>query len=417
MCGRFVLYFMAVTAITARVFAQHGFPIETITFGGTDYPREVLLAATGLHAPMPFSEGALRDAAQKLQDTGFFRSVQFHYEPARDRQGYAVTFDLTKDTDTMPARIDIPDVDEEAVWKTLEAADPMLTRQVPANPIAQDRYLHAIEKYLVDHGEEQKIAARANGGRLGNDPVTLVFEPANLPIIAAVRFTDTFAIKPADVEAVLEPIAANSGYTEGRFRQLLELNVRPMYEERGFLGVVFDRIRLKEDDAGHLTVETHVIDGRKYNLGSVKLDGANLPEADLRAAGGFHPGALANWTEFREGVENMDLVFRRRGYIHERSIIERTLNSREGTVDAVVHFAPGMQYRFGRLILTGLPPDQQTLAERMWTLQPGQPLDAEYPREFLRAVMHDLRPRAGKFSQSFPPGDGPDVLNVEIAFR
>jgi hypothetical protein len=413
MRAAFVIYFIAVTA----TLAQSSFPIETITFRGTDYPREALLAATGLHVPMPFSETALRDAAQKLQNTGFFRAVQFRYEPARGRNGYAVTFDLTKDDDTMPARIDIPDVDEETVWKELESEDPLLTRQVPVNPIAQDRYLHAIERYLVEHGEEQKIAARVNGGELGSAHVTLVFEPASLPIIAAVRFTDTFAIKPADVEAVLEPIAANSGYTEGRFRQLLDLNVRPLYEERGYLGVVFDKIALKYDDVGHLTVETHVTDGRKYNLGNVKLDGANLPEVELRQAAGFHTGALANWTDFREGVENMDRVFRRRGYIHERSTVERTLHSREGTVDAVVHFAPGVQYRFGRLILTGLPPDVQTLAEGMWTLQAGQPLDAEYPREFLRAVIHELKPRAGRFSQSFPPGDAPDVLNVEIAFR
>ena len=413
MRAAFVIYFIAVTA----TFAQSSSPIETITFRGTEYPREALLAVTGLHTPMPFSEAILRDAAQKLQNTGFFRAVQFRYETARDRRGYAVTFDLTKDDDTMPARIDVPDVDEEAVWKELQSEDPLLTRQVPVNPIAQDRYLHAIERYLVEHGEEQKITARVNGGELGSARVTLLFEPENLPIIAAVRFTDTFAIKPADVEGVLEPIAANSGYTEGRFRQLLDLNARPLYEERGYLGVVFDKITLKYDDAGHLTVETRVIDGRKYNLGTVKLDGANLPEAELRQAAGFHTGALANWTEFRDGVENMDRVFKRRGYIGERSTIERKLNSREGTVDAVVHFAPGVQYRFGRLILTGLPPEVQTLAEGMWTLEAGQPLDAEYPREFLRAVIHDLKPRAGKFSQSFPPGDAPDVLNVEIAFR
>jgi len=413
MRGNFALYYIAVTAI----FAQSGSPIETITFRGTEYPGAALLEATGLHAPMPFSEAALRDAAQKLQNTGFFRAVQYRYEPARGGRGYAVTFDLTKDDNTMPARIDIPDVDEEAVWKALESADPLLSRQVPVNPVAQDRYLHAIQQYLLDHGEEQKIAARINGGELGSAHVTLVFEPQNLPIVAAVRFTDTFAMKPADVEAVLEPIAANSGYTEGRFRQLLDLNVRPLYEERGYLGVVFDRFTLRYDDAGHLTVETHVTDGLKYNLGKVSIEGANLPEAELRQAAGFRTGELANWTEFRDGVENMDLVFKRRGYIHERSTIERTLNSREGTVDAVVHFAPGVQYRFGRLILTGLPPDVQTLAERMWTLEAGQPLDAEYPREFMRKVMRELKPRAGRFSQSFPPGDGPDVLNVEIAFH
>lgn len=412
MRGGLAVNFIAVTAI----FAQSGFPIETITFRGVEYPRDALLAVTGLHAPMPFSEAALREAAQKLQDTGFFRAVQFRYEPAPDRKGYAVSFDLTKDTDTIPARIDIPNIDGEEIWKALEAADPLLSRQAPVNPVAQDRYLHAIEQYLTEHGEEEKIAARVNGGEIGSGRLTLVFEPENLPTIAAVRFTDTFAIKPAEIENVLEPIAANSGYTEGRFRQLLDLNVRPLYEERGYLGVVFDHIRLTQDDSGHMVVETHVVDGRKYNLGKVTLEGANLPEEELRKAADFHTGALANWKEFREGVENMNRIFKRRGYIGERSTIERTLQ-RDGTADAVVHFAPGVQYRFGRLMITGLTPDQQTLAERMWKIEPGQPLDGEYPTEFLRTVIRELKPRAGRFSQSLSAGDGPDVLNVLIAFR
>lgn len=112
--------------------------MESIEFRGTQFPREALLAAAGLHAPMPFSEQALRDAAQKLQNTGLFRSVQFRYEPGRDRKGYAVHFELTEDTDSMPARIDIAGIDEEDAWKALQAADPLLTRKVPVERCRAD---------------------------------------------------------------------------------------------------------------------------------------------------------------------------------------------------------------------------------------------------------------------------------------
>ena len=210
-------YFIAVTIIIVRLSAQSGYPIETIEFIGSEYPQATLLAATGLHAPMAFSEAALREAGQRLQSTGFFRSVQFHYEPAPDKKGYAVRFELTEDKDSLPGRIDLPGIDENAVWDAIIAADPLLTRQVPSNDIALARYLKAIEAYAAQHGQPQKIAARTNGGRLGSDPVTLVFEPEDLKVIAAVRFTDTYAVKPADLEAVLEPIAVNSGYTESRF--------------------------------------------------------------------------------------------------------------------------------------------------------------------------------------------------------
>ncbi|MGA3027985.1 MAG: POTRA domain-containing protein [Bryobacteraceae bacterium] len=400
-----------------RISAQSGYPIETIAFGGTEYPRDALLGAAGLHSGMPFNEAVLREAAQRLQSTGFFRSVQFRYQTAADRKGYAVRFDLIEDTDRMPARIDIPGIDEDAAWAALQAADPLLTKQAPANDVAQARYLHAIEEYVAQHADAQKIAARVNGGELGSQRAVLVFEPENLKVIAAVRFTDTYALKPADLEAALEPIAAGSGYTEARFRQLLNLNVRPLFEEQGFLGVVFDRIRLREDDSGRLTVETHVVDGRKYNLSAVTLDGPDLPEAQMRQAAKFRIGELADWKQFLQSVSEMERVLKRQGYLGEKSRVERTLHSREGTVDAVVHFNPGPQYRFGRLELSGLADDVKTMAEQRWTLRSGQPLNGEYPHAFLHDLYQELRASRARAAVSFRPGDGENVLDVVIAFR
>ena len=400
------------------IAAQSGFPIETIEFHGSEYPRSALLTVTGLHAPMPFSEAALRDAAQKLQDTGFFRSVQFRYEPARSHRGYAVNFDLAEDTDSLPARIDIPDADENDVWTALEAADPLLRRKVPTNEVAEARYIKAIEAWCAQHGQPTKIAARQNGGNMqSRDQLSLVFEQADLPIIAAVRFIDTYVIKPVELEKVLEPIAANSGYSESRFRRLLDLNIRPIYEEQGFLGVVFDHIRLREDDSGHLTVETHVVDGRAYNLGNVTLEGPSLPEAEMRKAAAFHIGERANWTQFKDGVAEMERVLTKQGYLHEHMTVERTLHSKEGTVDAIVHVAPGVQYRFGKLALTGFPEDLRQLGERRWTLRPGQVLDGEYPYAFLHDFMKELRGTRGKVAISFEPGAGPDVMDVSIEMR
>ena len=410
-------YAIAVAVIVCGIYAQSGFPIETIEFKGSEYPREALLAATGLHAPMAFSESALRDGAQRLQATGFFRSVQFRYEPARDHRGYAVQFDLTEDKDSLPARIDIPGIDAEEVWKALKAGDPLLTRNVPSNDVAQTRYIQAIEAYVAQHGDAQKIAARPNGGKMGSDPVTLVFEPENLKTIAAVRFTDTYALKPADLEAVLEPIAANSGYTESRFRNLLELNIRPMYEEQGFLSVAFDRLKLEEDDSGHMTVTTHVNDGRAYTLSAVEIDGSPVPEADLRKTAKFRIGERANWKAFREGVSEMERALKRQGYVNERARVERNLHQREGTVDAVVHFNPGSQYRFGKLELEGMNDDAQEEAQRLWTLRAGQPMNAEYPYEFLHELIKQLRGVRARVSTTLKPGEGENVLDVVIAFR
>jgi hypothetical protein len=86
-------------------------------------------------------------------------------------------------------------------------------------------------------------------------------------------------------------------------------------------------------------------------------------------------------------------------------------------VDAVVHFNPGPQYRFGRLELSGLADDVKTMAEQRWTLRSGQPLNGEYPHAFLHDLYQELRASRARAAVSFRPGDGENVLDVVIAFR
>ena len=181
--------------------------------------------------------------------------------------------------------------------------------------------------------------------------------------------------------------------------------------------MAFDHIKLEEDDSGHLTVTTHVVDGRVYTLSAVALDGPALPEAEMRKAAKFKIGEHANWKEFKDDVSEMERVLKRRGYVNESARVERNLHPREATVDAVIHFTPGQLYRFGKLELEGASDDVREEADGLWTLRAGQPMNGEYPAEFLHELIKQLHGIRARVSTTLKPGEGENVLDVVIAFR
>ena len=81
-----------------------------------------------------------------------------------------------------------------------------------------------------------------------------------MPHIAAVKFEGTQALPAAALEAALAKVAAGSEYTESGFRELLDYNVRRLYEEQGLLGVSFPRIAGAKDASGGVVPGATLLD-------------------------------------------------------------------------------------------------------------------------------------------------------------
>ena len=141
---------------------------------------------------------------------------------------------------------------------------------------------------------------------LATHAALLVIQPADRPLVTDIGFEGNSTISAQAIkDRVLKLIAGNS-FSERDFRRILDLNVRPMFEEKGILQVTFPAVRTVNSGDAKVAVTTAIEEGRVWQLGAVSLGGDELPADRMLAAGGFATGRVANWTEFLANVAKME---------------------------------------------------------------------------------------------------------------
>jgi outer membrane protein assembly factor BamA len=392
-------------------------PLEAIATEGTRYPPALVLKWSGLKIGQLADEAAIAGACKQLQETGLFKSAEYRYSFKPEKTGYDLIIHLQDEPQSINAEIDIPEVDDTAVWRWLEGDLSATGRRIPGNETALASYSRAIERYLAANGKKQEIATRMSGNLGSASSMTVLFQPKILPKIGWVKFEGVNEVRAAILVQRISPMALQSEYSRYRFKQLLEQNVRRFYEDYGFLKVAF-KFKAEIVSSGWVAVTTVIDEGSAYRLARVDFDGSGMAAEELLQAGKFKIGELANWKGIVDSIAAMESPLRRDGYLKVQSRPERILHDDKGTLDLVVHVDKGAQYRFGSLRLAGLDPMAEKLAREQWRLSAGQPMNEEYPGEFLNAL-HELRefPRGKTSDTQMKKGAGDRIIDVSITFR
>ena len=238
---------------------------------------------------------------------------------------------------------------------------------------------------------------------LNTHETTLVFRPSNLPSIQSVKFEGTQAIDAATLEKKLAPTAQGTPFTEYDVRQLLDLNIRPLYEEMGRLNVRFTDIKAQ---GGAVTV--HVDEGRIYKLGQVKVTGVDAQPQLI-------PGEVANWSKVQNALDTLGKSLRNQGYLEEKYNVTRDLKN-DGTLDINADYTRGKQFVFGKLKLSGLNPTQESMVRPLWRLTPGAPMNEGYVEDFIKAAFGKLGPEFNGVGSQLEPREG-NAVDVAVTFK
>src|ERR1035441_1788105 len=357
-----------------------------------------VIAASGLRKGQTATRAELDAAAQKLADTGFFTSVSYRYDPKAvgGVTGYALTFQVSEQPALAPVELDIPGQDAEHLWQQLKTADGFMDRQMPNNDRASAYYKRAIEAVLRKSNHPEEIVMK-NEADLQTHKMAIVCRPAHLRKIAAIRFEGNAAIAEGGLQAAMAKVAIGQDYSERDFRRMLELNVRPLYEELGRLTVAFPRVNMNAAGDAAVVVTAAIDEGPAWRLGKVALTGDALPLADMHEAARFAYGDPANWKQFMTTVDKMEQVLRRDGYITTSSQPVRSFHDPTQIVDVTVQVKKGPQFRFGELQIEGLDPGTQQRLAGLWKLPKGAPMNQPYVDEFVRSALPIF---GGKFRTS-----------------
>ncbi len=399
----------AFVLLAASALAQEKpFPLRAVRVEGAErYDAARVAAASGLKAGQPVTIADFEKASQGLVATGFFTSVNFRYAPLQG--GYELTLLVVENGPPSPVALDVPGVDEAALWKSLLAADPLAAREIPLDDAARARMAGALER-IVSGKIASKLESDLSTGRY-----EIVFRPAEPARVRTFRLAGNQAVDAATAIAALERTLTGAEFTPRTVRHILELNLTPIYEERGYLRVVYSDFAL--DAAGALTIA--VREGATYRLGEVELAGDRIPMKEMTAAAAFRAGELANWHAVMESAGRAAGVLKRDGYVAATHEIERRFREKERAVDLTVLYRRGPRYSFGKLVVAGLPFLVEAEARALWTLASGAPFNPDYADEWLKKVLalpSVAKLRATRVAREMLPA-GPTELDLKITFR
>lgn len=365
-------------------------PIESLVVENPgEYSEAQILGYAGLATGQAAGKGELEAARRRLMDSGHFGGVGYRYKPSASGKGLAVTIELSGAGETYPVRFERLDADPEELASALKSSDPLYRDWIPPTPTLLERYAKVLEDFLAARNRKLDVRGALRPDRTDN--LAVVFSPAaRAPAIAQVQFAGSSAIPAEELQAAVAGVAIGAPYDEARFEKILDASVRPLYEAQGRIRAAFPKVTaVPAQGIDGVAVTVEVAEGEVYTLGSVRLTGEPLPEAELLEAAAFKPGEVADFSEVEAALGRIRQRLNRSGYLRAEVDLERTLDDIERRVDLTVRVSAGPQFLFGKLAVQGLDLDGEAQMRRLWALKPGSLFDPAYPDFFLSRIRQD----------------------------
>ena len=400
----------------ATVSPTTPFPIESVSIGGNkEYSREQIMGAAGLKLGQMAVAKDFDAARARLEAAGVFDELAVKYGAAADRKGYAVSIQVAEAGPLFPVRFEDLGAPDEQVDKALKQSDPFYGPRIAATKATLARYAKVIEDSLAG---KVKVAGQLVTDDTGT--MAVVFRPPGaLPVIARVTFTGNSVIAGSVLENAINAVAVGTSWREVRFRQLLETNVRPLYEERGRVRVLFPEIKAEKDrDVNGMALTVKVEEGASYSLGEVTVDGSTLAAAELVKAANLKRGDMFNIVQVQAAVARIEKRVRREGYMRVKTRIDRRMNDPAKTVGLAIHVEDGPRYTLAKLNIVGLDLISEPAIRQIWAIKEGQPFNADYPDYFLNRVREDgVLDDLGETKSTVKTDDTAKTVEVTLIFH
>lgn len=375
----------------AKSDVQQKYPIEKIVVqGNKTLTSEQIIKASGLMVGEAADKARFEQARKQLEATGMLDSVAYQFEPAENGKGYVATFIVDEVSPLYTVQFEGLNASRDDINKYLMSKEVLYNGKLPPTTFIIDRYTREIETYLASVNHPAKVVS--NAMQSGPDTYDLVFRSgAPLPSIAEVTFEGNKAVLITDLEHAINDVAYGTPYSDYTFKLMLENQIKPLYEAKGYLGVKFLNVTTEPSKTVkgvvvHLTVD----EGAVYKLSKVSLSGVTREETDdMGKVAKFKIGEVANFDEINQSVDRIKKSLMHDGYIHVEAAVVRRMDEQAKSVGLLVKLTKGPQFHYGKLIIKGLDLDGEAQIQKLWTGKPGKAYNAEYPEYFLTRVKEE----------------------------
>ena len=363
------------------------FPIDSIAVEGTRILKpENVIAASGLKIGERANSVTFDGARDRLLKSGYFQTVSYRFKPS-GHGGYELTFELAEAEPLFPIRLEgLPAPTPDAVaW--LKQHDPLFQGRIPGTQPVLDRTSREIEQFLASQNKKVPVAGKV--AVVSAERYEARFMPAaGLPNVAVVTFEGNKAIRDTELSNAIGAVAFGQPFTEESFRLLLDSQIRPLYESKGYLRVAFPKVfATPSSNVKGVDVHVAVSEGEQYKMGGIIIRGLmqNNSKHLLRVAA-VPKMTIVDFDRINEAAQRMKNGLKQEGYLDGEVTVDRTIDDAKKTVTVYFIPAPGPQYLFGKLDVVGLGLDGEAAIHKLWGVKSGDPFPADYPDYFLSEV-------------------------------
>lgn len=382
-----LLFFAAAGPIPAQTPDTATAALREVRVDGQKHLSEAQVAAlTGLVVGSEVGRSDLQAAADQLAKTGLFDKVSYNFET---RTGVIVTYHV-EESPRIPAYFDnIPWFADSELADAIRKKLPYFDGTLPQAGGAVEQAAEAIKELIASHGFEVTLEHEVTGNPNGDGTVQLFKVKGPALHIEKLEFGDSSLLTSKAVQQRLTEIVGKP-YSRMTIDLFLTEAIRPVYLRKGCLHPKLGppEIRLTGKPSQKLPDEIPVfvpIDpGPVYHwkeahwVGNVAVSEFTL-NGDLR----LKPGEVADGMQIEAGWDRVREELGHHGYLDAKVDPVPSFDESAHTVSYSVTIHEGPQYRFGKMVLTGLSPAAEKKLHAAWPIPQGETFDKTKYEELL----------------------------------
>lgn len=362
--------------------ADHFNLARIVVSGSQRYREDDLVRATGLAVSTQVTADDLQNAANRLGNSGAFASVQFLFKPVVGGKGVEADFQVTDAEKYLPA------VFENLVWfsdQELQAAVhqavPLFKGELPTSGSMSDDVSAALTKFLASKRLPSEISYMMSA-TFGGLPTGYKFKVASANLkVRDVVLIGAAHMAPEQLAKAVEPLK-DTEYLRSDVAVVLEKNLSPIYQQRGYLKFAITEFKPKVDDKSQVIVEATLSEGEQYRLAGVSWSGNTLISGDdLTKQITLKSGVPVDSLQLDRDLSQVRKLY---GKFGREAVVIKPMPAFTGdTVNYAFQVTEGELYRMGKLEIQGVEPEQIHKLEQIWKLAEGEPYDATYVHKFI----------------------------------
>ena len=363
-------------------------PLREVHVDGEKHLTETqIIAITGLVPGSQIGRDDLQTAADKLVQSGLFAKVSYNFQTKL--ASVLVTYHV-EESPRIPVYFDnIPWLADSALGDAIRGKLPFFDGTLPEAGAAVDQAVEAVKELLTSRGVPGSLEHTVIANPSGEGNVEEFHVEGAALQIAKLEFSDPALLNSKAVQQHLSEVIGKP-YSRLTIDLFLSEAIRPIYLQQGYLRVKLGppEVQLTGDPnqklPSQIPIYVPVATGDVYRWKEVHWSGNTLvSEFTLNGLLGLKPGDIADGMRIEAGWDRAREEYAHRGYLEAKLDQVPAYNDQTHTVSYSVSIQEGPQYRFGKMILTGISPAAERKLHAAWPITAGELFDKAKFEELL----------------------------------